>query len=154
MISTAGVIIVKEGKVLMVRHGISADHPTGLYGFPAGRIQEGESKRGAAARELKEETGLIVQEEDLVEFPGGYIQDEIERKGEGKTLMDLQMFWARDFSGELQSREEKDEAFPEWVEIERLSELRLLPNVEKILRAALDSEKKGDFSRELKGKLK
>ena len=57
-------IIEEEGKYLFVKraHTGMAD---GFYMFPGGHVDEGEAVLHAAARELKEELGITVQETDL-----------------------------------------------------------------------------------------
>ena len=64
MIKTVGILIIKDNKVLLVRHEEAASHVTGIYGLPAGRLEKEETEIQGAIRELKEETGLITSEED------------------------------------------------------------------------------------------
>lgn len=49
-----------EGRVLMVRRGPSATR-SGLWCIPCGYVDYGEEVREAAAREVAEETGLVVE---------------------------------------------------------------------------------------------
>ena len=52
-------IIVKDGKVLMVRRAVSEGEL--MWQFPAGAIEDGETAEQAAVRETLEETGLTVE---------------------------------------------------------------------------------------------
>nr|WP_141300347.1 NUDIX hydrolase [Komagataeibacter diospyri] len=54
-------IVVRNGQMLLVRRRNPPDQ--GLWGFPGGRIEYGESYLDAAARELREETGFITHAE-------------------------------------------------------------------------------------------
>ena len=56
----ACVLCVKDGKVALVRQFRYA-YGEAIYEIPAGKLNEGEDARLAAARELEEETGLIAQ---------------------------------------------------------------------------------------------
>lgn len=51
-------IIVRDGRVLMVRRRISEGEL--MWQFPAGAIEAGEAAEDAAVRETEEETGLAV----------------------------------------------------------------------------------------------
>lgn len=56
-IAAASVALFKDGRFLLVRRGRGAAR--GLYAFPGGRCEAGESAEDAARRELTEETGLM-----------------------------------------------------------------------------------------------
>lgn len=49
-------VIVREGRALLVQRGKSPD--AGLWGFPGGHVEPGETAMAAAVRELHEETGV------------------------------------------------------------------------------------------------
>ncbi len=69
IVKTAGILIIEECKILLVKHTKKASHLTGVCGFPAGRLEEGEDFIDCSIRELEEETGLIAKKEDLVPIP-------------------------------------------------------------------------------------
>lgn len=52
-------IIVRDGKVLMVRRAVKEGEL--MWQFPAGAIEDGETAEQAAVRETLEETGLTVE---------------------------------------------------------------------------------------------
>ncbi len=130
-ILTVGVVIKKGGKVLLVRHGEEADHLTGTYGLPAGRVKPGEDLLGACIREVKEETGLTIDKKDLSRLSFQYSAF-IERKGKNETFVIIP-FTATKFSGNLVPTEETT---PEWFDIKEIKKLNLLPNIEKIVEEA------------------
>jgi 8-oxo-dGTP diphosphatase len=49
-------VVVHEGRALLVRRANPPD--AGLWGFPGGKIEFGETVKDAAIRELREETGV------------------------------------------------------------------------------------------------
>lgn len=55
------IMLNDEGKALLVRYA-------GLYMFPGGSIDEGESKEEAIKREIFEESGIEIQENDIKPF--------------------------------------------------------------------------------------
>src|SRR5258708_5941079 len=64
-IHTVGVVVFRENRVLLVRHGEKAKQRTGVCGLPSGHPEGEETETQAAARELREETGLVVGKGNL-----------------------------------------------------------------------------------------
>lgn len=129
-IPTVGILIIKENKVLLVKHGERASHITGVYGWPGGRYEEGESPRQAAVRELFEETGLKTSEEDLIEVHYDLGEVTLERKNGLIQTFTATLFLCEDYEGDLQGNEE---TIPEWVAIEELEKYHLLPNTKRVV---------------------
>jgi 8-oxo-dGTP diphosphatase len=57
-----------DGRLLMLRRAADDDLLPGWWELPGGGIDAGETPRQAAARELREEVGLDIAEEDLAEW--------------------------------------------------------------------------------------
>jgi ADP-ribose pyrophosphatase YjhB (NUDIX family) len=131
VIRTAGILAFQDGKVLLVRHGKKAQHLDDTYGIPAGRIQPNEDAIDTAVREFNEESGLTSSAEHLTKLPTTYTA-KIERKDGVKTFS-LEAFLCRKYGGELKST---DEAIPEWVSMEDLEGLKLLPNMKAVIMEA------------------
>lgn len=138
-IPTVGIVAIKEGKVVLVKHKEAAAHLTGMYGLPAGRLFTGETELDAAVREFAEETGLKATKKDFSEFPNNYYEATIPRKS-GIEDFTWRVFKVNKFSGELKSSEE---VTPEWIEIDKMDDLErkgvLLPNTINAVKAAANS---------------
>jgi 8-oxo-dGTP diphosphatase len=57
-------VVVRDGRTLLVRRANPPD--AGLWGFPGGRIEHGETVRAAALRELLEETSVLGEAQDII----------------------------------------------------------------------------------------
>ena len=57
-------VIQRDGKTLMVRRAVQTGY--GLWSMPGGYVDRGEPVEDAAAREVREETGLVVQVGQLI----------------------------------------------------------------------------------------
>ncbi len=72
-------VLLHEGRVLLVQRSKMPD--AGLWGFPGGHVEWGETALDAARRELREETGIEAD-------PTHYLDnlDLIRRDGEGRVV--------------------------------------------------------------------
>lgn len=122
-IPTVGVLIYKDDKVLLVKHGEKASHPNGTYGVPAGRFQEGETPKQAAVRELEEETGLVTTEDDLEELPIHVPPVDLPRKDGTTKRFTITLFHCKKYSGTLRAN---DETTPQWIAISEIDKLPLI----------------------------
>ncbi|WP_163271589.1 NUDIX hydrolase [Chelativorans alearense] len=59
-IHAVSVAAMRDGRFLLVRRGRAPSR--GLFAFPGGRVEAGESEEETARRELREETGLTAGE--------------------------------------------------------------------------------------------
>ena len=134
-IPTIGVIVFRNDnkEVLLVKHGEEAKHPTDSYGLPSGRIEENETPKQAAVRELKEETGLETTEKELIPLSFDFGVTELKRK-KGTIFCTWKVFICPKYFGKV--RGEGEETTPEWVEISKLDNYWLLPNVQKAVELA------------------
>lgn len=70
-----GAVVVDKGRVLLVRRG--REPLKGRWTLPGGVLELGESLAAAVAREVREETGLLVEPVELIE-----LVDRIHRDGD------------------------------------------------------------------------
>jgi 8-oxo-dGTP pyrophosphatase MutT (NUDIX family) len=132
VIATAGVVAFTPDlkRVLLIKHSEKAGHKTGMYGIPAGRLEEGEDAKHAAIRELQEEAGLLINDrENLIPLHQTY-SVVIERK-DGQREYALEPFiYILEEGVRLQGSEEGE---PELVLLGDIDSLKLLPNVKAMV---------------------
>ena len=122
-----GAVVFKENRVLLVKR----DNPPGkgLWAIPGGRVRLGETLQGAAEREIKEETGIVIRAKEPV-----YTFDVIERDTHGRirfhyVIVDL---LADYISG--QPNPGSDACDARWIAHTELDELALSTNTRKFLK--------------------
>jgi acetyl-CoA carboxylase carboxyl transferase subunit beta len=116
----AGALIIDDGRMLLIRRGRGAyvDH----WAVPGGRQRRGETMREAAAREVLEETGLIVEVGDVVWV--GDILDDADPPAYHYTVVD---FSATVAGGVLEAGDDAAEA--RWVPLGEVRSLQLTPTM-------------------------
>ncbi len=124
-VSTA---IVHEGKVLLVRRAVPpANH---YYTFPGGRVEYGETLAQAAAREVLEETGLVVEIGDMLGW-----REYLPSKDGGVGHFIILPFVARWVGGHIHLNHELDDA--KWLAPDDMGGLRLTERLEELAIAAV-----------------
>ena len=103
-----GAVVVDEGRVLLVRRG--HEPLKGQWSLPGGLLEIGESLTAGVAREVLEETGLIVEPIELIE-----LLDRIHYEGERvRYHYVIADYLCRVTGGTLQAGSDADGA--RWVE--------------------------------------
>ena len=111
--------LLRKGSKILLQNRVKKDWRG--YALPGGHVEPGESIVGAVIREMKEETGLDIQNPRLCgikQFPGE----------NGRYLVFL--FKTNAFSGTLVS---SDEGVMEWAERSRLADYPTVNDLEELL---------------------
>lgn len=109
--------LIKDGKVVVTKYK-EGNSKEGYYDIPGGKIEEGESSNQTAIREMKEETGVKVEN---LKYKGNMIIEYPDR------IFDLDVFIANESEGEPQEFKANTS---EWMEIdELLKKEKILSNI-------------------------
>lgn len=113
-------IVLKNNKVVLAKYP-EGNAKAGYYEIPGGKIEEGETAKQAAIREVKEETGIAVKNltyigNMIVEYPN--------------RIYDFEVFVTNEYEGELKNGKEN---IPEWISLNEMNEKKLLSNVIPLL---------------------
>lgn len=65
-IQVAAAILYQEGKILICRRAAGQESCAGLWEFPGGKLEPGESPEQCVRRECQEELGVSIQIQELV----------------------------------------------------------------------------------------
>lgn len=104
-----GVVLDEAGRVLIARRADNS-HQGGLWEFPGGKVEPGESLAIALARELREELGIdIGRTSALLEIHHDY--------GDKRVLLDVHVVW--EFSGIAKGLEDQPLVWVAPAELER-----------------------------------
>jgi 8-oxo-dGTP pyrophosphatase MutT (NUDIX family) len=134
-VETASVICFRgQGtarELLLLTPGPTSKHPDGTWLVPGGRLDEGETAREAAARELEEEAGITVLATELRQLETDYTSHL--RLKEGPVLMHWVIFTV-DVDQEATSTPEGD---PHWIPLTALDALALEGNLREAVYEAV-----------------
>ena len=122
-----GAVIIENARVLLVKR---ADPPLeAKWSIPGGVLEVGEMVREAAIREVREETGLIVEAGDLLGVYDRVLRNAEQRVQYHYVLID---FLCRPAGGELQAADDATEV--RWYTCEELPVLRLAEDTLDVIR--------------------
>jgi len=113
-----GALILKSGKLLLVKRG--AKPGQGRWSIPGGLVELGEQVRDAIVREVKEECGLDIKAERLMDVFDSITRDE---KGSIQYQFVVVNFLARIEGGILKNGDDVLEA--KWVPINEVEKYNL-----------------------------
>ena len=131
---TVGILVFKDDKVLLVKHGEAASHLTGAYGIPAGRLEPDESPIAAAVREFHEETGLSCTPDDLIQLSLQMPPADLPRKDGTTKRFSITLFYCKNYTGELAANHETT---PEWASLSDMDNLVMITNTKTMIEGGL-----------------
>ncbi len=122
-----GAIIIADNRILLVKRA----HPPlqAEWSIPGGVLEVGELVREAAVREAREETGLIVQPQELLGVYDRVLRNPEQRVQYHYVLID---FLCRPVAGELLAAD--DAAEVRWFTREELPPLNLADDTQDVIR--------------------
>ena len=123
--------LIEDGNRILLQNRVKEDWKG--FTFPGGHVEPGESFVDAVKREMKEETGLEIWNPKLVGIKQFPIEDG--KYEEGRYIVLL--FRATSFCGEVVSSEEGQ---MEWVDRQRLSEIKTVEDFQDLLKVIDDPE--------------
>ena len=116
LLVVAAALIDGEGRVLVQQRAPHRTMP-GLWEFPGGKVEQGETPEAALARELEEELGITVAASAMA--PIAFASDTL-----GDRHLVLLLYAAREWAGEPHPL---DASAIRWVDIEEMSGLPMPP---------------------------
>jgi len=121
-----GAAIIRNSSVLLVRR--KEEPAKGLWSIPGGLVGLGETAEEAARREAKEETGIDIQIEKLLD-----VVDNIVRDDQGKIRFHyvLAIFLARPLTAQVKPNSDVSDA--RWVRFSELPSYEMTKTAKKLL---------------------
>jgi 8-oxo-dGTP diphosphatase len=113
-------LIRKNGKIFLAKRPKNKEMG-GLWEFPGGKLEKGESWQTALKRELKEELDIEIKE--------ALFLGKVEYDYENFTV-ELSLLEVKDFDGKIKLKEAEDGV---WIKPEELSKYKLTPADQKLI---------------------
>jgi len=126
-----GAIIVQNGKILIVRR--SSEPGKGKWSVPGGLVELGETVEQAVVREVREECGLDVEVDRLIDVVDSMTFD---RNGRLKYHFIILDFFVKIKGGELRPGDDAKEAM--WVPLEEVENYDLTKTFKEFLKRNME----------------
>ena len=123
-------VVWRDGRFVVVRR--ARPPAQGLFTLPGGGVEAGETLKQAVVRELREETGLIVEPIDVAGHREVIMRDAEGRVARHFVILAFAALWRQ---GELTLNEELAEA--RWIDAAELAGLTTTEGLAEIVAAAL-----------------
>mgnify|MGYP001608750438 CR=1 FL=1 len=130
-VAGVGAVIVESGRVLLVRRGTPPR--AGQWSLPGGAQELGETFAEACAREVREETGLVVEVLGLVDVVDSITRDDAGRVRFHYLLADV---LAKPSGGALKAA--SDAADARWFTPDEVFALPLWPETARVIRKGFE----------------
>jgi 8-oxo-dGTP diphosphatase len=126
-----GAVIVREHRALLVKR--STEPLQGQWSIPGGAVEVGETLRQAIAREVYEETGLVVEVGEVLD-----VFDSIHEDADGRTRYHYVLidFLCEPVKGRLCAATDVSEV--RWAMIEELDSLQVGDMTQGVIRKAIE----------------
>ena len=115
---SCGAVIIKENDVFLIKQ------KSGFYGFPKGHMEEFESEKETAIREVKEETNLDIEILSDLSFPLSYLQ-------KSDMTKEVVYFLAKPINEEVKIQESELSGYG-WVNIDEVENKLTFNNMKEI----------------------
>jgi len=125
-----GAVIVDAAKVLLIRRRY--EPLKGQWSLPGGAVEVGEPLEHAVAREMLEETGLVVKVGPVIEVFDRIMRDDTKRVRYHFVLVDY-LCWPH--GGELRAGSDVDDAI--WVDPDQLGPYALTEKATSVIQRAM-----------------
>ena len=126
-----GAIIVQDGKILIVRRG--SEPGKGKWSVPGGLVELGETVEQAVVREVREECGLDVEVDKLIDIVDSMTFD---KNGRLKYHFIILDFFVKIKGGKLRPGDDAKEAL--WVSLEEVENYDLTKTFKEFLKRNME----------------
>ena len=130
-----GAIIVCNGKILLEKR--KSEPGRGKWSVPGGLVELGESTEQAVIREVKEETGLDVENPELIDVVNNIIFDENGKIEYHFVIVD---YFVRLRGGELNAADDAEEL--KWVALDDVEKYNITSTLRAFLQRNMEKLKK------------